>query len=79
VAQPKTAAQAIYPHLPSGERPLVQTQRGPGLADAIFPGLSRQAKAAEAQQQRWDEWRKRNRDNHLRWLREANANLGRRR
>jgi hypothetical protein len=68
-----SAARQVYPHLPSGERPLVQTQRGPGLADAIFPGLSREAKAQEAQQQRWDEWRKRQRDKLLQALREANG------
>jgi hypothetical protein len=33
-----SAARQVYPHLPSGERPLVQTQQGPGLADALHPG-----------------------------------------
>ena len=71
MAQPKTAAQAIYPHLPSGAREPVQ-QRTPTVADAMFPNLSREAKAQEANQQRWDEWRKRYRDNRLRDLRELN-------
>jgi hypothetical protein len=65
VAQPKTAAQAIYPHLPSGAREPVQ-QRTPTVADAMYPGLSREAKSQEA-------LAKRNRDNILRWLREANG------
>jgi hypothetical protein len=38
----------------------------------MFPNLSREAKAQEANQQRWDEWRKRYRDNRLRDLRELN-------
>ena len=72
---PRSAAQAIYPHLPSGAREPVQ-QRTPTVADAMWPSLSRSAKAADANQQRWDAMLKRQRDNRLRDLREANANLG---
>jgi hypothetical protein len=42
----------------------------------MWPSLSRSAKAADANQQRWDAMLKRQRDNRLRDLREANANLG---
>ena len=37
MAQPKTAAQSLYPNLPSGERPEVK-QRQPSLAEAMWPG-----------------------------------------
>jgi hypothetical protein len=39
MAQPKSAASQIYPHLPSGERPEVK-QRPNSLADAMWPSLS---------------------------------------
>ena len=69
-----SAASQIWPHLPTGTPEPVQ-QRTPTVADAMFPNLSRAAKAQEAQQQRWDAMRKQQRDNHLRGLRQANANL----
>jgi hypothetical protein len=50
-----TAAQSLYPHLPSGERPEVK-QRTPTLADAMFPSLSREQKAKEASQAWEREW-----------------------
>jgi hypothetical protein len=73
---PRSAAGQIYPHLPSGERPEVQ-QRTPGLADALHPGLSRAGKAREADQRLWATILKRNRDNLVRGLREANGKRGR--
>ena len=68
---PRSAAGQIWPHLPTGTPEPVE-QRTPTVADAMFPNLSREAKAQEANQQRWDEWRKRYRDNRLRDLRELN-------
>jgi hypothetical protein len=56
-----TAAQAVYPHLQSGERAERQ-QRGPSLADSMFPGLSREAKAKEADQQLWNKICRQQRD-----------------
>jgi hypothetical protein len=51
------------------------TDPRPDLASALYPSLSREAKAKEAQQAREEAWRKRNRDHLLKCLREANANL----
>jgi hypothetical protein len=53
--QPKTAAQSLYPHLPSAARPEVK-QRTPNIADAMFPSLSREAKREEASQAWAREW-----------------------
>jgi hypothetical protein len=49
---------------------LAQTHNdvGPSLANSMYPSLSWEAKW-------WEEWRKRQRDNLVRGLREANANL----
>ena len=70
----RTPAQSLYPHLPSADR-APSTQRERSLADAMYPSLSREARAKEAELA-WVEARnKRNRDNTLKWLREANANL----
>ena len=69
-----SAAQSLYPNLPSAERAERQ-QRGPSVADSMFPSLSKAAKAREADQQLWNKILKRNRDNLVRGLREANANL----
>ena len=71
-----SAAQALFGHLPSASRPEVQ-QRKPTVSDAMWPSLSRAAKAAEAHQQRWQEWCKRQRDILLKNLREANGRGGR--
>jgi hypothetical protein len=49
------AAGQIWPHLPSGERSEVK-QRTPNIADAMFPSLSREAKAKEASQAWVREW-----------------------
>jgi len=50
---PPSAAKAVYPHLASGERPEVQ-QRTPNTPDAMFPNLSREVKAREADQRWWE-------------------------
>jgi hypothetical protein len=34
---PPSAAQSLYPHLPTGERPEVK-QSKPNIADALYPG-----------------------------------------
>jgi hypothetical protein len=47
----------------------------PDLASAMWPALSREAKAREQAQAREEAWRKRNREILLRNLREANASL----
>jgi hypothetical protein len=76
MAQPKSAAQSLYPHLPSAARePIKQRERS--LGDALWPQLSREAKAKERDQALWDEICKRNRDILLRNLREANGRGGR--
>ena len=67
---PPSAAQALYPHLPSGERPEVKQRRKPNTADALFPAWSREAKQRSRDQQLWNEICKRQRDNFLRGWRE---------
>ena len=61
-----TAAQSLYPNLPSGARPERQ-QRTPNIADAMWPSLSRAAKAREADQALWDAIRTRSRDRMREW------------
>jgi hypothetical protein len=76
---PRSAAQSLYPHLPSAERPEVQQQRrAPTMADAIFPAWSREAKQRDADQALSSAINKRNRQTLLRNLREAVANIERR-
>jgi hypothetical protein len=73
MAQPKpSAAQALYGHLRSGERP-EQQQRTPNVADAMWPKLSREAKAQEADQRLWAQILKRQRHDFVQRRREANA------
>jgi hypothetical protein len=67
-----TAAQAIYGHLVSGVR-AESSQRTPNISDAMWPGLSREAKGREADQQLWAKILKQQRDNLVRGLREANG------
>ena len=74
MSNPPSAAQALFGHLPSASREPVQ-QRQPNIGDAMWPNLSREAKAQDAQRQRWDEWRKRQRDSVLRGLRELNRKI----
>jgi len=45
----------------------------PDLASAMYPGLSREAKAREAEQRCADDWRQQQRNSLLRSLRELNA------
>ena len=66
----KSAAQSLYPHLPSGERPEL-AQAGPKIADAMWPALARKEPS-------WDErwWQQRHKQQHeslLRSLREING------
>jgi hypothetical protein len=56
--EPPSAAQSLYPNLPSGGRPEVK-QRQPNIADAMWPSLSREAKAKEASQSWAQEWARR--------------------
>jgi hypothetical protein len=64
---PRSPAQALYPNLPSAAREPVQ-QRTPNLGDAMWPSLSREAKATEAR-------RSSDRERLLRNLRELNARI----
>jgi hypothetical protein len=43
-----TAAQALFGHLPSAERPEVEQRRAPNVSGAMWPSLSREGKANEA-------------------------------
>jgi hypothetical protein len=74
---PRSAAQSLYPHLPSAEREPVK-QREHSLGDALWPQLSREQKAREADQARWARINEQNRQTLLRNLREAVANIERR-
>jgi hypothetical protein len=67
-----TAAGQIWPHLRQGTPSEVEQRRTSSVAAALFPSLSRSAKA---EHQRWDEWRKRYRDNLLQGLRELNGKV----
>jgi len=66
----KSAAQSVYPYLPSAERP-ERAQPMPKLADAMWPALTRREPT-------WDErwWAERHKQQHeslLRALREING------
>jgi hypothetical protein len=52
---PPSAAHALYPHLRQGTPNEVEQRRKPNVADALFPSLSREAKARDADQRLWDE------------------------
>jgi hypothetical protein len=65
-------ARQIWPHLQSGERPKIK-QRTPSLADALFPSLSKEAKAKERDQALWDAICQRNREILRKNLREASG------
>jgi hypothetical protein len=73
-----SAAQALYKHLPSAV-PEPSTQRRNSLGDALWPSLSREAKQRQSDQALWDAIRERQRQTLRQGLREANANLGKRR
>jgi hypothetical protein len=66
----RTAAQSLYPHLPSGERPQ-RAQTGPSIGDAMWPSLKR----ATWDERWWENWRKKDRESLLRNLREAVAEI----
>jgi len=80
---PRSAAQSLYPHLPSAHRPEVQQRRTPTIADALFPSLSREVKAKEAAQAWAQEWaRKEQKESNARMverLRQMNERLARER
>jgi hypothetical protein len=69
---PKSAAGQIWPNLAQGTPEPVQ-QRTPTVSDALWPGLSRAAKAQEADQRLWDQICRRQWDDFRRGWREANA------
>ena len=66
----KSAAQSVYPHLPSAERPEL-AQPMPKIADALWPAL----KQPTWDERWWAQRRKQERESLLRGLREANANI----
>jgi hypothetical protein len=70
---PRTIASQIYPHLPSVDAASPQRQQ-PRLADALYPNLA-PPKLKSADQAWADAWNKRSKENLLKHLREANANL----
>jgi hypothetical protein len=72
-----TAASALYPHLPTGER-AVTSQRKQSLSASMWPSQTPEAKAAEADQQLWTKLCKQNRDNLVRGLEELNRKIDQR-
>jgi hypothetical protein len=66
----RTAAQFIWPHLRQGTPEPVQ-QRTPTVSDAMWPSLSREAKAQEHDQQLRDQILKKQRDDFVQRQREA--------
>jgi hypothetical protein len=78
-AMPKpSAAQSLYRHLPSAI-PEPSTQRRNSLGNALWPSLSREQKAKEADQALWNRILERQRQSFRQGLHEANANLDKRR
>jgi hypothetical protein len=71
----QTAAGQIWPHLPQSTPSEVERRRKPSLGDALWPQLSREQKAKEADQALWQRLHEHNRQTLLRNLREANASL----
>ena len=76
---PRSAASALYPHLPSSERREVEQGRKPSVADAIFPAWGREQKTRDRDQALWDRICDHNREVLRQGLREAVANLRRER
>jgi hypothetical protein len=62
----RSAAQSLYPHLRSANPAEPTQRRAANLADAMWPSLSREQKAKDADQRLWEECCKRARDNFLR-------------
>jgi hypothetical protein len=78
MAQPKSAAGQIWPHLPhDDERVANQSKRS--LADSLWPQLSREQKAKEAWETRWREEQKARSKRMAQHLREINERLARER
>jgi len=65
---PPSAAQALYPHLPTAAREPVQRSKPNSVGDAMWPSLSREAKAHDTQYQR-------NKESLLRNLRETRLQM----
>jgi hypothetical protein len=72
---PKTVASQIWPHLAQGTPDEVAHRRTPSVGDAMWPQLSREQKAKDADQRLWTEILERQRESFREGLREANANL----
>jgi hypothetical protein len=70
-----TAAGQIWPHLKQATPSEVEQRRQPSLGDAMWPQLSREAKAKERDQALWDAICERNRRALVRGLREAVASV----
>jgi hypothetical protein len=51
---PKTAASQIWPHLPQGTPEPVQRGRERSLGDALWPQLSQEQKAKDADLRLWE-------------------------
>jgi hypothetical protein len=77
MTQRPSAAQALYGHLPSAARAERPERKG-SVGDAMWPQLSREAKARERDQALWDAINRRQRESFVRGLREANASLDKR-
>jgi hypothetical protein len=64
---PASAAAALFPHLPHDHGEPLQRRQPSSIADALYPALSRQAKAQDADRER----RKQSTLRHLKELNEA--------
>jgi hypothetical protein len=69
MAQPKSAAGQIWPHLPHDDEPVVKQSRRT-LAESLWPSLSREAKVKDADQTLWNAIQERQRQRLRQGLRE---------
>ena len=65
----------LYPNLPSGIPNGVEGRRARNAAEGMWPSLSREQKAKEADQRLWDEISERNRQTLGRNLRETRLQI----
>ena len=72
--KPRSAAQSLYPHLPSGERP-EQPERKGTLGDALWPQLSREQKDRDAWQAKLEAEQKERNRKMVEHLRAMNARI----
>jgi hypothetical protein len=70
---PKTAASQIWPHLAQGTPDERVGRRAANMADAMWPALSREAKAKDADQRLWAEILKRQRESFRQGWRVSDA------